>query len=105
MSDNTNVQYEVLSPWAVVDPIPLRGLAPRLDSLDGKTIGLFKNFKRAAGPILEVVERELKERYPSAKFIWFNSNAANVLETETENKEKFEGWVKEIDAAVTSVGD
>ena len=53
MSENTNLQYEVLSPWAVVDPVPLRGLASRLDSLDGKTIGLFKNFKRAAGPILE----------------------------------------------------
>ena len=105
MRDNSSIQYEVLSPWAVVDPIPLRGLAPRLNNLDGKTIGLFKNFKRAAGPILEVVERELQSRYPSAKFVWFNSNAANVLETETENKEKFEEWAKEIDAAVTSVGD
>lgn len=105
MSDNSSIQYEVLSPWAVVDPVPLRGLAPRLDSLDGKTIGLFKNFKRAAGPILEVVERELQERYPTAKFSWFNSNAANVLETETDNREKFEEWAKEIDAAVTSVGD
>ncbi|UCC17558.1 MAG: hypothetical protein JSU58_03140 [Dehalococcoidales bacterium] len=105
MSDTTNRQYEVLSPWAVVDPIPLRGLAPRLDNLDGKTIGLFKNFKRAAGPILEVVEKELQARYPASKFIWFNSNAANVLETETENREEFQEWVKGIDAAVTSVGD
>jgi hypothetical protein len=105
MSDNPNGQYEVLSPWAVVDPIPLRGAVPRLDSLDGKTIGLFKNFKRAAGPILEVVERELQQRYPTAKFVWFNSDAANVLETETVNKEKFEEWAKGIDAAVTSVGD
>lgn len=105
MNDKSDVQYEVLSPWAVVDPIPLRGLAPRLGSLDGKTIGLFKNFKRAAGPILEVVERELQERYPSARFAWFNSDAANVLETETDNSEKFEEWAKEIDAAVTSVGD
>jgi hypothetical protein len=105
MSGNSDIQYEVLSPWAVVDPIPLRSPALRLDSLDGKTIGLFKNFKQAAGPVLEVVERELQARYPTAKFIWFNSNAANVLETETENKEKFEEWANGIDAAVTSVGD
>jgi hypothetical protein len=105
MSDGSNGQYEVLSPWAVVDPIPLRGSAPRLNSLNGKTIGLFKNFKRAAGPILEVVERELKKRYPTAKFSWFHSNASNVLETETENREKFIAWIKGIDAAVTSVGD
>ena len=105
MSDNRNVDYEVLSPWAVVDPIPLRGAAPRLDSLEGKKIGLFKNFKRAARPILEVVERELQAKYPTATFSWFDSDAANVLETETENREKFEEWAKGIDAAVTSVGD
>ena len=64
MSGNSDIQYEVLSPWAMIDPIPLRGSAQRLDSLDGRTIGLFKNFKRAAGPVLEVVERELQSRYP-----------------------------------------
>jgi hypothetical protein len=105
MSDGASSQYEVLSPWAVVDPVPLRGAAPRLDTLEGKTIGLFKNFKRAARPILEVVERELQARYPTAKFSWFDSDAANVLETETANKEKFEEWAKGLDAAVTAVGD
>ena len=34
-------QYEVLSPWADVDPIPVRGISPRLDSVEGKKIGLF----------------------------------------------------------------
>jgi hypothetical protein len=101
----SNGQYEVLSPWAVVDPIPLRGIAPRVDDLNGKTVGLFKNFKRAARPILEVVERELQKRYPAARFSWFESDAANVLETETENKDKFEEWAKGIDAAVSAVGD
>ena len=105
MSKNPDCQYEVLSPWAVVDPIPFRSAAPRVDSLDGKTIGLFRNFKRAARPILEVVEKELAKKYPTAKFSWFDSTLANVLETETENKEKFAEWIKGIDVAVTSVGD
>ncbi len=105
MSDSSACQYEVLSPWAVVDPISLRSAAPRLNSLDGKTIGLFRNFKKAARPILEVVERELKKKYPTAKFSWFDSTAANVLETETANKENFKQWIKGIDLAVTSVGD
>lgn len=105
MSENSGCQYEVLSPWALVDPIPLRSAAPRVDTLDGKTIGLFRNFKRAARPILEVVEKELQKKYPTAKFSWFDSTAANVLETETENKEKFEKWIQEVDVAVTSVGD
>ena len=37
-------QYEVLSPWAEVDPIPLRGISPRIKTLAGKKIGLFVQF-------------------------------------------------------------
>jgi ABC-type lipopolysaccharide export system ATPase subunit len=61
-------QYEVLSPWAEVDPIPLKGLTPRLPELNGKNIGLLINGKRASRPILSVVERKFKERYPTATF-------------------------------------
>jgi hypothetical protein len=98
-------QYEVLSPWAEVDPIPLRGISPRVTDLAGRKIGLFRNFKRAARPILTVVETELKKRYPTAEFSWFDSTATNVLETETENKEKFTEWAKGVDAVVAAVGD
>ncbi len=106
MKDNKSpCQYEVLSPWAEVDPIPLRGISPRVTDLSGKKIGLFRNFKRAARPILTVVERELKKRYPTAEFSWFDSTAANVLETETENKQKFTDWAKGVDAVVAAVGD
>jgi len=104
-SNKSNSQYEVLSPWAEVDPIPLRGISPRVTNLAGKKIGLFRNFKRAARPILTVVETKLKERFPTAEFSWFDSTGNNVLETETENKEKFTAWAKEIDAAVVAVGD
>ena len=40
----TIASYEVLSPWAEADPIPIKGLAPRLDKIDGKKIGLPKNW-------------------------------------------------------------
>jgi len=104
-SNKSNSQYEVLSPWAEVDPIPLRGISPRVTNLAGKKIGLFRNFKRAARPILTVVETKLKERFPTTEFSWFDSTGNNVLETETENKEKFTAWAKGIDAAVVAVGD
>ncbi len=55
---NTN-QFEVLNPWAEVDPAPLKGLAPRLDSFSGKRIGLFRNFKEAANQIFTVLEPKL----------------------------------------------
>jgi len=60
-ADKTSALYEVLSPWAEADPIPLKGLSPRLDDLAGKKIGLLCNNKRAAPLILNVTERILKE--------------------------------------------
>lgn len=101
----TEAQYEVLSPWADVDPVPVRGISPRLDSLAGKKIGLFANFKRAAVPIATEVEKRLKERFPDIETILFHSTLPNVDESETENKEKFSAWAKEVDAVVGVVGD
>jgi DUF2075 family protein len=108
MVDNKlNGQYETLSPWAEIDPIPLRGISPRIKDLAGKKIGLLKNFKRAAGPMLTVVERELKKRYPTAQFIWYPKEGSSNLwfETETEKKEEYLAWINQIDAAITAVGD
>jgi hypothetical protein len=101
----TETQYEVLSPWADVDPIPVRGISPRLDSLDGKKIGLFANFKRAAVPIATEVEKRLKERYPNIEITLFHSTLPNVDESETVNREKFTAWAKGVDAVVGMVGD
>ena len=98
-------QYEVLSPWADVDPKPLRGISPRLDTLEGKKIGLFANYKRASRAIVAEVEKRLKERYPGIQTSLFDSRGSNVLETETENSARFEAWAQEVDAVVTAVGD
>ena len=97
--------YEVLSPWADVDPIPLRGISPRLDTLAGKKIGLFANFKRAAVPITREVEKQLKDVFPDIETILFHSTAPNVDESETERKEEFAKWAKNVDAVVGVVGD
>jgi hypothetical protein len=99
-------QYQVLSPWAEVDPIPLRGLsAPRPDTLAGKKIGLFVNYKRAARPIAESLERRLKAMYPDDRISYFVSTEWNVSVVETKNKDKFEAWAKGVDAVILSVGD
>ena len=97
--------YEVLSPWANVDPIPLRGISPRLNTLDGKKIGLFANFKRAAVPIANEVEKQLKDVFPEIETVLFHSTLPNVDESETVNKEKFAAWAKSVDAVVGMVGD
>jgi|WetSurMetagenome_2_1015567.scaffolds.fasta_scaffold370369_2 hypothetical protein len=98
-------QFEVLSPWADVDPIPLRGISPRIDNLAGKKIGLFVNPKRAAMPIAQSIDRRLKAMYPDVQTIIYHSVGANVNEIETKNKDKFTAWAKGLDAAIAVVGD
>ena len=103
-SSKLNGQYEVLSPWADADPIPSRGISPRLTDLTDRTIGLFANSKVAASPVQTVVEAKLKERFPTLRFSRF-LRMPNAEVTETEDKARFEEWVKGIDAAVFAVGD
>ena len=102
---NSNGQYEVLSPWAEADPKPIRGIAPRVTELAGKKIGLLCNIKRAAPPILTVVERKLKERFPTSEISWYRGRSMSVSELEPKNKEEFEEWIDGVDAAVLAVGD
>jgi len=99
-----NHQYEVLSPWADVDPVPLKGLTPRLQDLNGKTIGLFYNHKPASRFVQGAMERKLQEKYPSLKFsIYkrFQSDTPKVLVDEAE----FKKWVEGVDAVVMAQGD
>jgi len=103
--NKANGQFEVLSPWAEADPIPLRGISPRVTDLAGRKIGLFSNLKRAARPMLTAVEEKLRERFPSSEISWYVSQRFNIPEIETENKARFEEWVKEVDAVVAAVGD
>ena len=98
-------QFKVLNPWAEVDPITPRGISPRLNTLVGKKIGLFANFKRASRPIVAEVEKHLKAMYPGSETRLFDSQGANVVETETANREQFISWMKEVDAVVLAVGD
>ena len=99
-----NGQYEVLSPWAEVDPLPLKGLSPRLTDMTGKKIGLFFNNKEAARPIQNIVEARLKKRFPALEFSHF-LRIPNLSVAETEDWAKFEEWVKGLDAVILAVGD
>lgn len=101
----SEIRYQVLSPWAEVDPIPLRGISPRIDNLAGKKIGVFVNYKRAARPIGAALEKRLKAMYPESEIRLFFSPEWNVLETETKNKDKFAAWAKESAAVILLVGD
>ena len=99
--------YEVLNPWAEADPIPLKGISPRLNDIEGKKVGLAFNFKGAARPILSVVERKLKERFPTCEISWFNILSRNEKSpSEMElNATEFAEWAKGLDTVITAIGD
>ena len=98
-----NSQYEVLSPWAEADQIPLKGLmAPRVTDLAGRKIGLFINDKRAAPPVRTVVERKLKERFPTCETSWYDAKGP-VLQGKVVPE--YETWLKTVDTVVLFVGD
>ncbi len=108
--------YEVLNPWAEADPIPLKGLSPRVSDLGGKKIGLFTlSYKHASARVNAVIEKRLKARFPTATFSYFDrsygadfDDSTNHLSYGIDSKEtlaKFEDWVKGVDAVVGAVGD
>jgi hypothetical protein len=104
-SNKDNNMYEVFSPWAEADPIPLRGIMPRIPEISGEKIGFFHNSKRAAYPMLTFVEKEIKKRFPSSEISWYKFSEVNVPEIETKNRSKFEDWLKGVDAIIVSYGD
>ena len=106
MSDKTINSFEVLSPWSEADAIPFRAINPRLTNLDGKTIGLLRNSKRAAQPMMNLIEAKLKAKFPNTKFTsFFNARPNEPLVEQPDVKPKFEDWLKGVDAVVAAVGD
>jgi hypothetical protein len=102
---SNNNQYEVLSPWAEADPVPLKGISPRLTSLEGKKIGIFQNFKQASKQMAVTIGEKLKERYPGVETSLFDSTDQNVTVIDTDKKAEFAEWAKGIDAGIFLVGN
>ena len=101
-----STDFEVLSPWGDVDPIPLKGLSPRLSSLAGKKIGLFALSKQAARPIVLAVGEKLKQKYPGVETVLYDSYAPwTIMIVDTEHRGRFEDWLKGVDAVIAAVGD
>ncbi len=106
MANNTN-QFEVLSPWADIDPIPLNGLtAPRLPDLKGKRIGFFRNFKAAADQIFDILGPKLEEKFGCQTSSFTNPNMGVAeLESDPARIKRFEAWLNTLDAVLLAHGD
>jgi hypothetical protein len=98
------VHYEVMSPWADIDPVPVKGISPRLGEVAGKTIGFFLNSKIAAEPMSYIIEEKIKEKYPTTKFSRF-VRIPNISMAETPEKENYVKWLNGVDAVILTHGD
>ncbi len=100
------MDYEVLSPWAEVDRSGSAVMQPRLNDLNGKTIGLFSHFKEHSPLILKEVERQIKERTPKAKFSHYQypRDTAEIM-NDDKYKPSFMEWLKDVDAVISAYGD
>jgi hypothetical protein len=74
------------------------GLAPRLNSLDGKTIGLIDNIKPNVGPFLDRIRERLLDQYPNLKFVLVRKNftSSRLIANELEGK---------VDGLINAWGD
>lgn len=83
------------------DSIEGKSLTPRVDTLDGKTIGLFRNIKRAAEPVSDVVAEKLSEEHPTSEFTKLTSPARS-----DEDLAKIAEWASgEPDVVIITIGD
>jgi len=111
-AEATQVDFEVLSPRADVDPIVNIGLQPRLDTLDGKTIGLFTTFKGHWVLILDEIGKQLKAIHPNLKLTSFRygkdlnayTQVAEVAK-DSEVRPEFEKWLSGVDAVICANAD
>lgn len=91
-------RMRILDPTVAPSPEPAP-LAPRLDSLDGKVIGLYSNGKLNATRFLEIVGEELLERYPIQEVARGKFNAGRIL-----RREEWEA-IENCDAIILGIGD
>lgn len=94
------------SPWATVDGSDPVVLNPRLDTLDGKTIGLYAHFKGHSPVMLQILSELLAERYPNTRFKAIQlrrdtMEAFKLPDFDAELKE----WLADVDGVITAYGD
>lgn len=97
---------KLYSPWAEVDGSNAVVLNPRLDTLEGKTIGLFAHFKGHSPVMLEILSELLVQRYPTTKFKAIQlkrdtMEAFNLPEFDAQLKE----WLQDVDGVISAYGD
>ena len=72
----------VLNPLGSPPPIKLKAMAPRLDTLEGKTIYVDNNGYPGTSVLLPELIAVMKEKFPNTKFIYHDKQAGSITPTE-----------------------
>lgn len=95
------MQYTVLSPWAASDYTEKRPINPRLDTLSGKTIGLYASFKEYHPFFMLELERQLAAAVPDAKFSHFTYIVdTQELSADETWRPAFLEWLNGVDCVI-----
>ena len=97
---------KLYSPWAEVDSANAVVLNPRLDTLEGKTIGLYAHFKGHSPVMLEILSELLSQRYPNTRFkaIQLKRDTIEAFNLPEFDKE-LRTWLEDVDGVITAYGD
>jgi len=87
------------------DSREIHALAPRVDDVSEKRIGLYDNGKMAAEPVLAVLREKLEDRYPEATISTHAKEAKHVVQDPDELEAVREWAAEEIDVCVGAIGD
>ena len=99
------MKYTVLSPWAEVDESRQSGLSPRLNTLNGKCIGMFGDIMDLSVYMLRAVEAQLKKTWPDAQFSYLQYHKETVrIEDDPKFKTEFDAWAGQCDAIMAFYG-
>ena len=69
-ADVAEPKITVLNPLGVAPPIKLKAMAPRLDTMDGKTIYLIDNGYLGSDNLLKEMIVWLEKEYPKTNFVF-----------------------------------
>jgi hypothetical protein len=96
MAENT---VTALNPLGTLPPLQLRPMAPRLDTLDGKTVYIVDVKFPASEQFGEELVKLLKDNYPGTNFV-YKQKAGSYFDDDpelwAEIKEKGDGMIQYV---------
>lgn len=97
LTNAENPVLTVLNPLGTPPPIKLKAMAPRLDTLEGKTIYVDNNGYPGTSILLPELIAVMKEKFPNTKFIYNAKPAGSIRPAQGSA-------VEEADALIVATG-